>query len=60
MNAANEWEQGFFDRQRDVIEAYSTGTITREQFLRDIKNLNIDYYQAMFQASEIERQAAAE
>ena len=29
-----------------------------QQFLRDIKNLNVDYYLAMCQANEIERQAA--
>lgn len=53
-----EWEKGFFARQRDVISAYGMGDISREQFLREIKNLNIDYYEAMWMAKQIEQQAA--
>ena len=54
----NEWEQGFFDRQRDIIDAYALGDITREEFLREIKNINVDYYEASWMADQIKQQAA--
>jgi hypothetical protein len=54
----DEWEKGFFDRQRDVIDAYACGTITREQFLRDLQHLNFDYYEAIWQANQIRQEAA--
>ena len=53
---SEEWAR--FDRIRDLHDAYALGDIRREEFLRSIQELHIDWYEANWIANQIKQQAA--
>jgi hypothetical protein len=47
-------ERAYFDRQADLIDAYSLKMITRDEFIRGLNEMNLDYYEAKWMADQIE------
>jgi hypothetical protein len=46
-------EAAYFDRIDDAIDAYACDQITREEFVKRLKEINIDHYEARWRADQI-------
>jgi hypothetical protein len=53
-------EAAYFDRIDDAIDAYACDQITREEFIKRLREINIDHFEAQWRADQIKPQQAAE
>lgn len=46
-------EAAYFDRIDDAIDAYAGDHISREEFIKRLRDINIDHYEAQWRADQI-------
>jgi hypothetical protein len=54
----DEWDKGYYARSADLCDAFALGDISRDEFIRRLEELRVDFHEAHWMANQIQRGTA--